>query len=49
MVDVCADNSPDTPNKQDGIKDGNVQNAICNRRIEHTTTVTVVNNRFTTK
>ena len=26
------------------VKDGNAQNTICNRRIEHTTTATVVNN-----
>ena len=31
------------------VKDGNVQNKFYNHRIEHATTTTVVNNRFTTK
>ena len=30
-------------------KEGNGQNTRCNRRIEHATTATIVNNRFTTK
>ena len=46
-----------TNEKNDGInnnndhegKDRNIQNTIYNRRIEHATTATIVNNRFTTK
>ena len=31
------------------VKEGNVQNTIWNYRIDHATTATVVNNRFTMK
>ena len=36
-------------NKEHEDQDVNVKNTICNRRIEHATTATVENNRFTTK
>ena len=36
-------------NKEHEGQDDNVKNTICNRRIEHATTATIENNRFTTK
>ena len=36
-------------NKENKDQDGNVKNTICNRCIEHATTPTIENNRFTTK
>ena len=36
-------------NKEHDVQDVNVKNTICNRRIEHATTATIENNRFTTK
>ena len=48
MVDVRTDDPPDPLLDQDDIKDGTGQNTISNGRIAHTTTATVVNNRFTT-
>ena len=49
MVEVRTYGPPELPDKQDGVKDGTVQNNIFNRRIEHTITAAVVNNRFPTK
>ena len=36
-------------NKENEGQDDNVKNTICNRLIEHATTATIENNRFTTK
>ena len=49
MVEVRTDDSLELPNEQDGVKDSTVQNTMYNRRIDHTTTVIAVNNRFVTK
>ena len=42
------DESSNNNKKHEG-QDVNVKNTICNRRIEHVTTITIENNRFTTK
>ena len=49
MVDVRTNDPPESPIDHDGVKDGTVQNLICNHRIAHVTTAAVVNNRYTTK
>ena len=42
-------NESSNNNKEHEGQDINVKNTICNRLIEHATTVTIENNRFTTK
>ena len=41
MIDGRTYDFPELPIDQDGVKDGTVQNTICNRRIEHITTTAV--------
>ena len=48
MINVRIDYCPKLPVNHDDVKDGNVQNFICNRRIVHATTASVVNNRYIT-
>ena len=48
MVDVRSSRSPDPPNDQDGAKGSPAERPIWNRRITHTKTAIVENNRFIT-
>ena len=48
MDDVRTPNSQEPPDPRNGVKDGNPQSQIQQRRIEHATTATVDNDRYTT-
>ena len=48
MDDVRTSDSKESPGPRNGVKYGNSQSQIQQRRIEHATTATVDNNRYTT-
>ena len=48
MDDVRTPDSQEPPDPRNGVKDGNPQSGLQQRRIEHATTATVDNNRYTT-
>ena len=48
MDDVRTPDSQEPPDLRNGVKDGNPQSQNQQRRIEHATTATVTNDRYTT-
>ena len=48
MDDVRTSNSSEPPEARNGVKDGPSQSQVHQRRIEHATTATVENDRYTT-
>ena len=48
MDDVRTTDSQEPPDTRNGVKDGNPQSQNQQRRIEHATTATVTNDRYTT-